>query len=118
MYLEVEENPNCEGTPLQAFSALSPPRPVEKMWLDRGGKRHLFWVTGIDPGGKTCSAYAQKVQDSGSGVSFLIYGGSWGIRFKPAEQETKPWNLTDPDQWGEPYKFYGDERDLVYGETT
>lgn len=115
MYLEVEENPNCEATPLQVFGELSPPRPVRQMWLDRDGKRALCGITGIERGGAPCPAYAQKVQDSGAGVSFLIYGGAWGIRFKPVEYEKEPWDLTNSRQWGEPYKFYGEEKDFVYG---
>ena len=114
MYLEIEENPNCEATPLQLFEALSPPKPVEQMWLERDGERVLCSVTGIEKGGDPCPAYAVKVSDSGSGFSFLIYGGSWGLRFKPAAYEKEPWDLTNPHQWGEPYKFYGNEMDLVY----
>ena len=115
MYLEVEENPNCEATPLQVFGELSPARRIQKIWLDREGQKTPCWVTGIDKGGVPCPAYVQKVQDSGSGVSFLIYGGAWGIRFKPASYEKEPWDLKNSHQWGEPYKFYGDEKDLVYG---
>ena len=115
MYLEIEENPNCEATPLQLFEALSPPRAVEKMWLEKEGERALYWVTGVEEG-TPCPAYAVKVSDSGSGSSFLIYGGNWGIRFKPVAFEKEPWDLTNSRQWGEPYKFYGNESDLVYAE--
>ena len=116
MYLEIEENPNCEAMPLQLFEALSPPKRVQKMWLERDGKRILCWVTGIEKGGVPSLAYAQKVSDSGSGSSILIYGGGWGIRFKPVPLEKESWDLTNPHQWGEPYKFYGNESDLVYAE--
>jgi len=116
MYLEIEENPNCEATPLQLFEALSPPKAVQKMWLEREGKKVLCWVAGIEKGGVPSPAYAVKVSDSGSGSSLLIYGGNWGIRFKPVPFEEEPWDLQNPHQWGEPYKFYGSESDLVYAE--
>ena len=116
MYLEIEENPNCEGTPLQLFQTLSPPRAVKQMWLYRDGKRLLCEVSGVERSGNFCPSYAQKVSDSGGGVSILIYGGAWGIRFKPLAHEKDPWDFNDPRQWGEPYKFYGEERDLVYAE--
>ena len=86
------------------------------MRLHREGKEFLCWVTGMEKGGKPCHATAQKVSDSGGGVSILIYGGAWGLRFKPVGDEKHPWDLNDPRQWGEPYKFYGDEKDLVYEE--
>lgn len=54
MYLEVEENPNCEGTPLQVFEALSPPRRLQKMKLQgfgfrRGGFYFSLWGELGDP---------------------------------------------------------------------
>ena len=114
MYLEVEENPNCAGTPLQVFEDLSPPRKVLQMKLSMGEERVLYWVTGVDQEGVFVPAYAQKVSDSGGGVSLLVYGGSWGIRFKPVGYGDEPWDLSNPNQWGEPYKFYGDEKDLIF----
>ena len=85
-------------------------------------------------------ASVQKITDSGSGVAWCLYGGRWGLRFQPVEAgprlplaETGPrpsgprlplmdaaprpsgqpvWRLDDPAQWGEPYKIYGDPRDL------
>lgn len=116
MYLEIEENPNCEATPLQVFQTLSPARRVQQMKLHREGRQVLCWVTGIDKGGAFCPVYAQKVSDSGGGVSMLVYGGAWGIRFKPVDREQDPWDFSDSHQWGEPYKFYGDETDLIYDE--
>lgn len=58
-------------------------------------------------------AYAQKVEDSGSGSAFIVFGGNWGIRLK-LEGNTNNWNIEDPHQWGEGYLSFGDERDLRY----
>ena len=69
---------------------------------------------GVEKGGKFSAALTQKVTDSGSGSSILIYGGEWGVRFNPVSYEDEPWDLGNPHQWGEPYKFYATEQDLIY----
>ena len=33
--------------------------------------------------GSLCPAYYVPATDSGSGVAYLVFGGDWGIRFKP-----------------------------------
>ncbi len=114
MHLEVEENPNCEPSALQVFQELGPPKALKKIRLEVEGKPTLCWVAGIDKDSKLCVAWAQKVADSGAGVSTLVYGGRWGVRFKPVTHEKEPWDLQNPNQWGEPYLFYGDEKGLVY----
>jgi hypothetical protein len=112
--LEIQDNPNCGGTDYMMFQDVGPARPVKMMRLAVKGKEKLCWVTGYGEDNKPCPAYAQKVADSGGGTSFLIYGGNWGIRFKPEEFAKEPWDLLSPNQWGEPFKFYGEESDLVY----
>ena len=114
--LEVTPNPNCEGIDYQVFQEMGPPRKVRMMKLEREGKERLFWVTGIEEEGKICPAYAQEVADSGGGVTFLVFGGRWGLRFKPEELAQEPWDLANPSQWGEPFKFYGVEQDIVFEE--
>ena len=39
-------------------------------------------------------------EDSGEGVVLLVYGGSEGIRLRPAGSGDE-WDLNDPAQWGE-----------------
>lgn len=112
--IEVPTNPNCEGTEYQVFQEVADARPIERMRLIVNGKEKLCWVTGLDENGKVCPAYAQRVADSGGGISFLIFGGKWGIRFKPDEFRDEPWDLNNQHQWGEPFKFYGDEGDIIY----
>jgi len=114
MHIEVVENPNCGESPLQVFQELSPPKVVQQIRLTMEESPVWCWVTGIDKGGSVCAAWAQKVSDSGAGVSILIYGGEWGIRFKRIDQGDEPWDLSNSRQWGEPYLFYGDEGDLKY----
>ena len=114
--IEVEPNPNSEGADYQVFQEVGSARPLRKMHLSRHGEDALYWITGMDEMGNPCQAYAQKVADSGGGTSHLIFGGKWGIRFKPDADAGEPWNLKDNRQWGEPFKFYGDEADLFYAD--
>lgn len=114
--IEVGTNPNCGGCDYQVFQEMGPARSIKKMRLSQGGREKLFWVTGMDEEGKPCSAFAQRVADSGGGVSFLVFGGKWGIRFKPEDRYQEPWDVQNPAQWGEPFKFYGEEADIFYEE--
>lgn len=114
--IEVEPNPNCAGTDYQVFQEMGPAKRVKKMCLTIGGQETWYEITGLEAGGGPCPAYAQKVADSGGGVSFLIYGGRWGIRFRPEGCSEDPWDLANPSQWGEPFKFYGAEEDILYEE--
>ena len=63
----------------------------------------------------TCPAYAQLVEDSGSGLAYLVYGGLYGLRFKPTDVD-EPWSLPSPSQWGEAYLSLADARDLRYAD--
>ena len=52
------------------------------------------------------------VSDSGQARAHLVYGGDFGIRFRPSDS-TGEWSLDDPDQWGEPYVVLLDAADLL-----
>ena len=86
------------------------------MSMERGGNQVVCCVCGVEPQGKFVPAKVCQVADSGGGSVFFVYGGKWGIRFKPEDYAHEPWDLSNPRQWGEPYKYYGDEADLIYGE--
>ncbi len=95
------------------FRELEPRKRVQQMKIfDEGGER-LCAVTGLDAEGRPCPAYAQKVEDSGDGVAYVIYGGLWGLRFKLVDSAA-PWDLGDKLQWGEAYKLYADPSDIVF----
>ena len=87
MLIEVEVTAG-ENSPLdlhRMFDLLDDPRPVsqvlapnplgEDVWCD---------VIGWEPGG-TCQAMAALAEDSGEGVVLLVYGGSEGVRLRPAD---------------------------------
>jgi hypothetical protein len=118
MIVEVEANENYETSFFARFKEAGPARPVLQVRLyDRNPSGEWFWVTGWSAHEQSppCSAYAQLVEDSGSGVAHLVYGGLYGLRFKPLHIE-EPWSLDSPHQWGEAYLSLASERDLRYAD--
>jgi hypothetical protein len=118
MYLSVEESPNGEALEGRVFQERTPPRVVTEVLRRRGGKDVWCPIVAVEAGGVTGPALARKVDDSGEGTCYLVYGGRWGIRLKePACQD--PWNFTDPHQWGETFLLLSaDGADLKFDRIT
>ena len=114
MIVEVESSENCEAGFFARFKEAGPARPVVQVRLY---DRNPSWVTGWGDNSETplCPAYAQRVEDSGSGLAYLVYGGLYGLRFKPVAVED-PWSLGSVHQWGETHLSLSSERDLRYAE--
>ena len=118
MIVEVESNENCEASVFARFKEAGPARPVTQVCLyDRNPAGEWCWVTGWRDDAQTpaCVAYAQLVEDSGAGLTHLVYGGIYGLRFKPINIE-EAWSLESPHQWGEAYLSLASDRDLRYTE--
>ncbi|MCE3224887.1 MAG: hypothetical protein K0S58_3067 [Nitrospira sp.] len=118
MIVEVESNDNCDTSFFARFKEAGPARPVIQVRIyDRNPAGEWCWVTGWgdDDQAPTCPAYARPVEDSGSGLAYLVYGGLYGLRFKPVHLD-EPWSLESPQQWGDAYLSLADDRDLRYAE--
>ena len=118
MIVEVESNDNCETSFFGRFKEIGPARSIQQVKLyDRNPAGEWYWVTGWSDDEQTpaCQAYAQLVEDSGAGLTHLVYGGLYGLRFKPINIE-EAWNLKSPHQWGETYLSLASDRDLRYAE--
>ena len=113
--IEIAHNSNCPQAELRVFHDLDAPRAVAAVRLERKpGAPAWYAVTGwtVDGAkGRPSAALAQKVDDSGDGTAFLLYGGDGGVRLRPIE-DRGPWRLDDPRQWGEPFLIIGDREDL------
>ena len=110
--IEIPPNPNCETVEMRVFHEAGPARQVTHVRLERvPGQLHWYEVTGWTVAGIPCSARAQKVDDSGEGTAFLIYGGDAGLRFRP-EGSQPTWQLSDPQQWGESLLIITDINEL------
>ena len=117
IYLEVDDNDNCEYMPLMLYEAHADAVPVTRIVLDEPGRPPgVYQVTGwsSEDDGKPCPAMYAPVSDSGQAVVHLVFGGDWGIRMKPADS-TANWSLADPDQFGEPYLMLMDESAIILG---
>ena len=118
MIVEVESNENCEGSIFARFKEVGTARPVQQVKLyDRNPAGEWYRVTGWSDDAQTpaCPAYAQLVEDSGAGLTHLVYGGIYGLRFKPISIE-EAWNIESPHQWGETYLSLASNRDLRYAD--
>ena len=115
MQIEVEDNPNCGGTDQFVYRELGAARPVKGLRAEERGKEVVLNVTGVARDGRWVQAQCVKIADSGAGFAYLIFGAEWGIRLKP-EWHPSAWHLEDPKQWGEPFKIYGSEEDIVYAD--
>ena len=118
IYLEVEENENCEYMPLQLYEGHAEPVPIDRVRMgDFVHPEGIYEVTGWDSGGDLDSkggpvpAMYVPVSDSGQARAHMVYGGDFGIRFRTSESGDE-WSLDDPDQWGEPYVILTDAADI------
>lgn len=112
---EIEENPNCRPADMMRFREIGPAKKVVQVRLyDHDPNGRWYQVTGWtdQKEAPTAEAFIQPVEDSGSGIAYLLHSaGNCGLRFKPDPES--PWSLTDPTQWGEPFLLLGDLQDVV-----
>lgn len=117
IYVEVEDNDNTYGLPLRTFQTKGEPYSVSQVKMDlSSGLGVPCWVVGwsSERGGTPIGATCVVVEDSGDGVSHLVYGGDWGLRFKPVTSEgsEEQWDLEHGDEFGEPYLLLADKSDV------
>lgn len=115
VYLEVEDNDNCEYMPMQAYEMHGEPTSIEYVRLLLGGEpEQVYRVTGwsSEGGGTPCPAMYAPVSDSGQALVYLIYGGDWGIRLM-ADSMEEDWNIASKNQVGEPYLMLTDKSDVT-----
>src|SRR5438477_976347 len=102
MFLRFEENPNFGFCDDRVFQERSETREVSHILRQRDGQELWCPVVGINNVGQPQPAMACKVEDSGEGICYLVYGGLWGLRLRhPTCQDE--WAFDDEHQWGEPF---------------
>ena len=115
IYLEVEENENCEYMPMLAYETQRDAVPIARVLLSEPDRpQGVCQVTGwsSEDEGTPCDAMYVPVSDSGLAVVYLVYGGDWGIRLKLDGSEA-PWDIDSREQWGEPYLMLTNEADII-----
>lgn len=110
--IDIPPNPNCEAVEMRVFHDLGPSRAVNRVRLEQApGAPQWYDVVGWTAAGAAQPARAVKVDDSGDGVVWLVYGGDAGLRLRPAGS-TEGWRLDHPQQWGLPFILTTDAADL------
>lgn len=114
-YVEVESNPNSPMSASQVFHNIDMPYRIAQVRIfegEPGGQ--LCAITGwsSQDDGTPVAAYAVRIEDSSQGQAFLIYGGDWGVRLRPADDDSA-WAHENGSQWGEPYLVLADAEDIV-----
>ncbi len=102
-HVEVEPNANTPMLAQQVYKNLGLPFRVAGVRIfEDHPEGQPFAITGWSSaeGGSPVPAYAVHIEDSSAGAAYLIYGGDWGVRLRPAGSAA-PWSLDDPDQLGE-----------------
>lgn len=113
--VEVEDNPNCAGCGQMAFNEMAgEPRPIRSIVVSTASGDVECDAAAVGVDGSFGPALARKIDDSGEGPAWLIFGGEWGVRFRRKTDAARPWNLLDDSQWGEAYKVYGLTDDLKF----
>ena len=112
MLIEVEVTAG-DNSPLdlhRMFDLLEDPRPVTRVMAPNARGEDVWCdVVGWDAEGP-CQAMAALSEDSGEGVVLLVYGGSEGVRLRPAD-DAGEWDLDDATQWGEACLMLGKDTD-------
>lgn len=84
----IDPNPNCpEGCGSRFETTGAPRRVTAILYPAAAGESVACDVSGWSSagGGSACAAWAVPVEDSGAGVSTLVYGGDWGLRLTPRD---------------------------------
>lgn len=112
--VQVEENGNCCPLPMHVFPVVGKRRPLFQIVTTApDGKEGLCQVTGwcSAGGGTSCAANCVPVEDSGSSetmLSFVVYGGDSGLRFKAADLD-ESWSIDSAWQFGVPCLLLGND---------
>lgn len=114
LFLQIEPNPNCDALDGMLFQPRNNARAISQLRYERNGEAVWCDVTGVDEGGTWTPALACKIDDSGDGSCYLVYGGAWGLRLRDAAAPSA-WDLVASTQWGETYLLLGgDASDLQF----
>ncbi|MCY0988508.1 hypothetical protein OV203_43820 [Nannocystis sp. ILAH1] len=115
-FLTVEVDDATFTEPVQlTFRRLEPPQRVHTVDLDGAGPRRARGLQRRSDGSLDADApaWACPVEDSGAGVSWLVYGGNAGLWLAPATA-SEP-DLEDSGQLVETYVLV-DRGDIVLAE--
>ena len=116
MFIDVEEGENCSYSLQLVFSALDRPQGVRQVRLYHESDTGVLYdvVAWDNADNAPSAALGAAVEDSGEGRAYLVYGGSGGLRFRPASISAA-WDLAALDQWGRSHLLLSNLEDIVWG---
>ena len=116
-HVDVEANDNTPMMAQQVYKNIGLPFRVAQVRLYEGepeGVLHDVVGWSSKGGGSVTDAYAVHIDDSSEGSAYLIYGGDWGVRLRPAGSDD-PWSIDAPDQFGETHLVLAEADDVTRG---
>ena len=114
-HVEVEANDNTPMMAQQVYKNAGAPFPVSHVRIYEGEPEgQLCAITGwtSKDGGSPTPAYAVQIDDSSEGSAYLVYGGDYGVRLRPADSD-EAWDIASGDQWGETHLVLSSEDDVT-----
>lgn len=103
--VHVEEHAELPDGCSMRFRATGEARPIVSVRYESDSGTSGQWhVVGVDESGAEVQAITMPVDDSGAGTSFLVIGGSWGLRLSfpdTGEESWAPYLLLAPSAVGE-----------------
>jgi hypothetical protein len=114
-HVEVESNDNTPMMAQQVYKNLGLPFHVTQVRIFEGepeGKLHDITGWSSTGGGSATEAFAVQVEDSSEGAAYLVHGGDWGVRLRPAGS-TDEWSLGAANQFGETHLVLASRDDLT-----
>jgi len=113
-HVEVEANANTPMSASQVYKNLGDPFPVTAVRIYEGepeATRYAVTAWSSAGGGSAAPAYAVQVEDSSEGSAYVVYGGDWGVRLRPAGSDAA-WSIDDNAQFGETHLVLADREDI------
>ena len=114
-HVDVESNDNSPMMAQQVYKNLGLPFRVTQVRIYEGepeGRLHDITGWSSADGGSPVDALAVRIEDSSEGAAFLVYGGDWGVRLRPAGSG-QPWSLDAAEQFGETHFVMASDEDLT-----
>lgn len=112
MFLAIEESPNSPADE-RVFSESGDARVIDRLLIDDPKGVSTWCEAASVESGAFGPARAVQVEDSSAGSAWLIFGGGWGVRFKPAGLD-EAWSLSDQRQWGAPFLVLDSATAIVF----
>ena len=106
--LDIEENDNINEYESRVFMGRGKAFKISKiLYQPENGTPFEADVIGWEDE-KPMQAFAIRVEDSGDGEAWLVYGGNQGIRLRRSSSGSagRPFSLENQDEWGEKYLYY------------